>query len=189
MIWVQFEDYKQPKLFRESKTREVSILNFFSFFCFCRNAIRTNGSINSATLTTAEMNWADISVASWEREWSTDLNADVSVDLTATLRIPNYAIFSYIKDSYQHKKWIHPVPGDDAVWIKQQRVCVLILHSQGKCITTLICFLCFFLDLFLLPFVLWISFLLSGLVWNEIASPRERFRKLRASHTVIFILA
>lgn len=42
-------------------------------------------------------------MAYWEREWSTDLNADVIVNITATLRIPNYAIFSHIKDSYQHK--------------------------------------------------------------------------------------
>lgn len=85
------------------------------------------------------------------------------------------------------QRWIHPVPAD-AVWIKQQHVYVLILHSHGNFITSLICFLCFFMD-FCSFFVLWIWFLLFGLVWNKIAYPRKWFGKLRASHTVKFNLA
>lgn len=59
-------------------------------------------------------------------ELSTDQKkkTDVSVNLTAMLRIPNYAIISHTKDSQQHRNWplFHSVPAD-AVWIKQQHVC------------------------------------------------------------------
>lgn len=63
-------------------------------------------------------------VLDWFKSEAQARKRDVSVNLTAMLRIPNYAIISHTKDSQQHRNWplFHSVPAD-AVWIKQQHVC------------------------------------------------------------------
>lgn len=63
-------------------------------------------------------------VLDWLKSAAQARKRDVSVNLTAMLRIPNYAIISHTKDSQQHRNWplFHSVPAD-AVWIKQQHVC------------------------------------------------------------------
>lgn len=87
---------KQLKQFWKSKPYTSSLLNLFFQKLYSKERndpfCQTPTLIKITTLIFCP-------VLYWEWEWSTDLNAYVSVNLTAMLRIPNYAIFPHIKDS------------------------------------------------------------------------------------------
>lgn len=85
------------------------------------------------------------------------------------------------KGFIQTQRWIHPVPAD-AVWIKQQHVYVLVLHSQGKCIASLICLPVFvFGHLFLLCYVN----MMISLVWVGVEKRQHFWGKYLGSWELV----
>lgn len=116
---------------------------------------------------------------------------DVSVNLTAMLIIPNYAIISHTKDSQQHRNWplFHPVPAD-AVWIKQQHG---FSHTHSVealllCIAFCFCGFCnlVFLFCFSVNMIISFFFFLRHLVRKDSSSEGITWEVKSYSHTVIY---